>query len=113
MPLSNRAIAGILLGYDFFALDMPRVLCAVMTIMLLVLAGLMVSRVPYPAIKGMDPAFLLTPKVLGGIAIAVGLLFVTPRLTALVAGLGYLLSGLILSARGERVATPVITTAVQ
>ena len=106
VPGAAAAIGGILFGYRYFALGSPRALCVVMTIVMLGLAALMVSRVPYPTIKGVDPRSLLSPKLLAGAAIVTGLVLVAPRLTAFVAGLGYLFSGVILALRGERVEGP-------
>jgi len=106
VPGAAAAIGGILSGYRYFALDSPRALCGAMTIVMLGLAALMVSRMPYPTIKGVDPRSLLSPKLLAGAAIVASLVLVAPRLTAFVAGLGYLLSGVILALRGERVESP-------
>ncbi len=113
VPGAAAAIGGILFGYRYFALDVPRALCVVMIIVMLGLAALMVSRVPYPTVKVEDPRSLLSPKLLAGAVVVAGLVFAAPRLTAFAVGLGYLLSGLILSARGEQVEGPGSAPAVK
>ncbi len=109
VPGAAAAMGGVLLGYGYFAIDLPRALCVAMTIMMLGSAALMVSRIPYPTIKGIDPRSLLSLRVIAGAVVVTDLVLVEPRLTAFVGGLGYLLSGLILSARGERVSGPAPT----
>jgi CDP-diacylglycerol--serine O-phosphatidyltransferase len=103
VPGAAAAIGGTLFGYGYFGLNSPRVLCVIMTAILAGLSALMVSRVPYPSIKGMDPRSLLSRSVLSGLVIVAALFVVAPRLSGFVAGIAYLLSGLILSAMGERV----------
>lgn len=104
MPVPGAAavIAGILFGYRYFALDSPRVLCAVMIAVTLLLAGLMVSRIPYPAFKSVD---LGARKFEIGLALLIAaiLLVFAPRLAAFIAGAAYLISGPALALTGEHV----------
>ncbi len=103
VPGAAAAIAGIMFGYNYFALDTPGALCAFIAVLMPVLAALMVSRVPYPSIKGADPRALLSPRVLAVLIFAVAMFLIVPRLTAFLAGIGYLLSGPVMSAFGERI----------
>lgn len=102
VPGAAAMIAGLLFGYSYFGLDSPRALCAGMIVVMMVLAGLMVSRVPYPALKRVD---LSASKLQIGAAlfIAVLLLLVAPRLAAFLAATAYLFSGPALALSGEQI----------
>ncbi len=50
-PGAAAMIAGVALAYSYFDLSSPRMLCTVMAPITLALAGLMISRVPYPSFK--------------------------------------------------------------
>src|SRR5579885_2815869 len=102
VPGAAAAIAGAAFGYSYFKLDAPQALCVFMSFLMPVLAALMVSRVPYPAYKGADPGTLLSLPVIG-LTAAIAILFVAvPRLTAFVAGAGYLLSGPVMRLTASR-----------
>ncbi len=102
VPGAAAAIAGAAFGYSYFKLDAPQALCVFMSVLMPVLAALMVSRVPYPAYKGADPGTLLSLPVIG-LTAAIAILFVAvPRLTAFVAGAGYLLSGPVMRLTASR-----------
>ena len=103
VPGAAAAIVGIMFGYQCFGLDVLPVLAATMAIAMPALAALMVSRLPYSAIKVSDPHSLLSPKALGAAIAAAVLLVAAPRLTASVVGVGYLLSGPVMKASGERI----------
>lgn len=92
VPGAAAAIVGIMFGFRCFGLDSPRALGATMAVIIPVLAALMVSRVPYPAIKFSDPRSLLSRRALGIAIVAAILLLAAPRLAAFIAGVGYLLS---------------------
>ena len=47
-------IAGLVLAYSYFELDSPRTLAVVMAPLMLALASLMISRVPYPSFKSIN-----------------------------------------------------------
>lgn len=102
VPGAAAVVAGLLFGYHHFGLDSPRALCAVMIAVTITLAALMVSHVPYPTTKSMDFA---ARKLEIGVAllIAVALVLIAPRLTALAVGAIYLLSGPVLALRGEHI----------
>jgi len=112
LPVPGAAvmIAGLLFGYRHFALDLPRALCAGMAVVTLVLAGVMVSRIPYPAPnlagfreRGFEAATLALVLAL--------LLVLAPRLTAFLGALAYVLSGPVLAAAGEQIeaAAPAVS----
>jgi CDP-diacylglycerol---serine O-phosphatidyltransferase len=102
VPGAAVTIAGLLFGYRYFGLDSPRLLCVVMGPLTLMLAALMVSRLPYPATKSAD---LAAKKFRIGAALLIlaALLLIAPSLTALIASVLYLISGLGLSLIGEHI----------
>ncbi len=102
VPGAAAMVAGLLFVYRSFALDSPRALCAGMAAITLVLAGLMVSRIPYPALKFLnfrEHAFEAAIVMLVGVV----LLSLAPRLTAFAVAAAYILSGPILTATGEQI----------
>ena len=102
VPGAAVTIAGLLFGYRYFGLDSPRTLCVVMALATLMLAGLMVSRLPYPAMKSVDfPAKKF--KIGTALLIFAALLLIAPSLTALIASMIYLISGPVLALSGEQV----------
>jgi CDP-diacylglycerol---serine O-phosphatidyltransferase len=103
VPGAAAMIAGGFIGYSYFRFDSPYALSAVVTALMLTLAALMVSRVPYPSIKEIDLASLKSPSAIASILLAIGLLVVLPELSALLAATGYLLSGPLLLAFGEHI----------
>ncbi len=54
VPGAAAMIAGVALIYGRFEIDWPRALCTIMFPLTLILACLMVSRVPYPSSKSMS-----------------------------------------------------------
>ena len=56
LPVPGAAvmIAGLVLAYSYFELDSPRTLVSVMAPLMLALASLMISRVPYPSFKSIN-----------------------------------------------------------
>ena len=56
VPAAAAMIAGSLFCYDYFDFDFPRVLCVSMAAVTVALARIMVSRIPYPALKSFDPS---------------------------------------------------------
>lgn len=92
VPGAAAAIAGLLFASEYFAQIPSRALCALMAAVTLMLSGLMVSRLPYPALKVAkfpDYSWHLTALVTGT---AVALL-IAPRLTVSVSPVVYLLAG--------------------
>jgi CDP-diacylglycerol--serine O-phosphatidyltransferase len=96
VPGAAAMIAGSLFGYRYFALDVPGTLCAAMTLVMLALAGLMVSRVPYPNMKGIDLRSAASPRNLIALALMISFFIAAPELAAFAVATGYLLSGPVL-----------------
>ena len=72
------------------------------------LAGLMVSRVPYPSFKGIDlQKHGRVEVLLGALVVIAAMLFAMPQFTTFALATAYVLSGPILLARGERIARVV------
>jgi CDP-diacylglycerol---serine O-phosphatidyltransferase len=110
LPVPGAAImiAGTVLAYSYFELKSPRVLCAFAAPATLALAGLMVSRVPYPSFKGIDlQRHGLVEILLGALVVIAAMLFAMPQFTTFALATAYVLSGPILLAHGERIARPL------
>jgi CDP-diacylglycerol---serine O-phosphatidyltransferase len=108
LPVPGAAvmIAGTVLAYSYFEMKSPRMLCAVAAPATLALAGLMVSRVPYPSFKGMGlQKHGQVEMLLVGLVVIAAMLFAMPQFTTFALATAYVLSGPILFARGERIAS--------
>lgn len=107
LPVPGAAImiSGTVLAYSYFELKSPHVLCAFAAPATLALAGLMVSRVPYPSFKGIDlQKHGLVEILLGAFVVIAAMLFAMPQFTTFALAAAYVLSGPMLLARGERIA---------
>ena len=105
VPGAAAMIAGTVLAYSYFELKSPRLLCALAAPATLALAGLMVSRVPYPSFKGIDlQKHGRVEILLGALVFIAAMLFAMPQFTTFTLATAYVLSGPILLARGERIA---------
>jgi len=108
VPGAAVVIAGTVLAYSYFELKSPRALCAFAAPATLMLAGLMVSRVPYPSFKGIDlQKHGRVEVLLGALVVIAAMLFAMPQFTTFALATAYVLSGPILLARGERIARVV------
>jgi CDP-diacylglycerol--serine O-phosphatidyltransferase len=105
VPGAAAMIAGLALAYSYFELESPRTLCALMVPITLALAGLMISRVPYPSFKGLGAHKRAPIEMVVVVILVVALLFAMPQVTVLLLAGAYVFSGPILMARGERVNT--------
>jgi CDP-diacylglycerol--serine O-phosphatidyltransferase len=105
VPGAAAMIAGLVLAYSYFELSAPRTLTVVMTPLTLALAGLMVSRVPYPSFKGIDLRHSAPLELMLLVLVVVALLIAMPQFTTFVLATSYVLSGPFLMARGERIQT--------
>ena len=106
LPVPGAAvmIAGTVLAYSYFELKSPRVLCAFAAPATLALAGLMVSRVPYPSFKGVDLQKHGRVEILLGVIVVIAaMVFAMPQFTTFAVATAYVLSGPILLLRGERI----------
>jgi len=101
VPGAAAMIAGGFLGCSYFRFDSPHALSAATTALMLALAALMVSSLPYPSIKEVDPASLKSVSAITLILFGMVLLVALPELSAMVAATGYLLSGPLLLAFGQ------------
>lgn len=109
VPGAAAFVAGIVLAYSYFEFNSPVVLCLLMTPITLALAGLMVSRVPYPSFKGLDLRRNAQIEVMAGVLVVAAMLFAMPQFTFFMLALAYVASGPYLYASGERVAAaPVL-----
>ncbi len=101
VPAAAAMIAGIVLAYGRLGLNWPRLLCAIMIPVTMVLACLMISRVPYPSFKAISLR-RATPTMVIAMLAVLGLLLAAPELVAFLLAFVYLLSGPYLLVRGER-----------
>jgi CDP-diacylglycerol---serine O-phosphatidyltransferase len=109
VPGAAIVIAGTVLAYSYFELKSPRALCTLAAPATLALAGLMVSRVPYPSFKGIElQKHGRVEMLLGALVIIAAMLFAMPQFTTFALATAYVLSGPILLARGERIARVVL-----
>ena len=101
VPGAAATIAGLLFCYDYFAFDSPAALCVSMAVVTIALTRIMVSRIPYPALKSFYPRGHGL-EVASAIAVGAIFLLLEPRLAAFAGGLLYFLSGPVLAVRGEQ-----------
>ncbi|MBV8054778.1 MAG: CDP-diacylglycerol--serine O-phosphatidyltransferase [Deltaproteobacteria bacterium] len=105
VPGAAMMISGTVLAYSYFELKSPRMLCTLAAPATLALAGLMVSRAPYPSFKGIDLQKHGRVEILLGVLVVIAaMLFAMPQFTTFALAAAYVLSGPILLARGERIA---------
>jgi len=105
VPGAAAMIAGVVLAYSYFELNTPRTLTAIMAPLTLLLAGLMISRVPYPSFKGLDLRKHAQLELMMGVLVVAAMLFAMPQFTVFAVSLAYVMSGPLLMARGERIAS--------
>ena len=102
VPGAAGMIAGVVLAYSYFEFNSPRTLCSVMAPATLALAGLMVSRVPYPSFKGIDIRRRAQFELMLVVLLIAAMLIAMPQFTTFVLAISYVLSGPLLWLRGER-----------
>jgi CDP-diacylglycerol--serine O-phosphatidyltransferase len=107
VPGAAALIAGIALAYSYFELDSPRMLCTLMVPITLALAGLMISRVPYPSFKGINLHKRAQVELLVATVIVAAFLVTMPGLTVFALSTAFVLSGPYLMLRGERMSAKV------
>jgi CDP-diacylglycerol---serine O-phosphatidyltransferase len=105
LPVPGAAvmIAGLVLAYSYFELDSPRTLAVVMAPLMLALASLMISRVPYPSFKAINLRKRAQFELMAGVLVVAAMLLAMPQFTAFVIATSYVLSGPIFYLRGERI----------
>jgi len=102
VPGAAMLMAGSALAYSYFELNSPHLLCTLMAPVTLALAGLMVSRVPYPSFKTIDVRKRAQVEMMAGVVIVAAMLFAMPQFTMFMLALAYVSSGPVLMVRGER-----------
>jgi len=104
VPGAAALIAGCALAYSYFELNSPRTLCSVTAPMTLALAVLMISSVPYPSFKAtIHPRKRAQVELMAGVLVVAAMFLAMPQFTLFVLAFGYVVSGPILMARGERI----------
>ena len=114
IPGAALMIATTALAYSYFEFESPRMLCTLMAPFTLVLAGLMISRVPYPSFKAMKLEKRAQVELVVTMMLIAAMLFAMPQLTAFALSAAYVLSGPALMIRGERLSAkmPVLRSVV-
>ncbi|HVA40386.1 MAG TPA: CDP-diacylglycerol--serine O-phosphatidyltransferase [Candidatus Binataceae bacterium] len=107
LPVPGAAvmIAGLVLAYSYFEFNSPHALCTLMAPLTAALAGLMISRVPYPSFKGLNLRQRAPVELMVAMLVALAFLFAMPQFTAFVLATAYVASGPYLLMRGERIQT--------
>jgi CDP-diacylglycerol--serine O-phosphatidyltransferase len=103
VPGAAAIVAGIVLAYSYFELNSPRTLCAAMALVCVTLAGLMVSRVPYPSFKGIDLRHSAPIELMILVLLVAAMLLAMPQLTTFILSTAYVLSGPYNWIRGARI----------
>lgn len=103
VPGAAALIAGCALAYSYFELSSPRALCTLMAPMTLGLAVLMISSVPYPSFKSIHPRKRAQVEIMAAVLVVAAMFLAMPQFTLFILALGYVTSGPILMARGERI----------
>jgi CDP-diacylglycerol--serine O-phosphatidyltransferase len=103
VPGAAAMVAGIVLAYSYFELNLPLTLCTVMAPLTLALAGLMVSMVPYPSFKGIDLRHSAPLELMVLVVVIAAMLIAMPQFTTFLLATAYVLSGPYKWARGERI----------
>jgi len=107
VPGAAAMIAGLTLACAKFEISRPRPLWPIMIPVTVILACLMISRVPYPSFKAISLLRATWPITITMFT-AIGFLLSTPRLALCLFAFIYVISGPILFARGERIDADVL-----
>ncbi|HVA84163.1 MAG TPA: CDP-diacylglycerol--serine O-phosphatidyltransferase [Candidatus Binataceae bacterium] len=102
VPGAAAMIAGCVLAYSYFEFESPHVLVIVMAPLTVVLAGLMISRVPYPSFKTINLRQHAPVELVAVMLLALAFLFAMPQFTFFMLATAYVASGPYLLLRGER-----------
>jgi CDP-diacylglycerol--serine O-phosphatidyltransferase len=110
VPGAAAMIAGCVLAYSYFEFESPHALVIVMAPLTVVLASLMISRVPYPSFKNINLRRRAPVELVAVMLIALAFLFAMPQFTFFMLAAAYVVSGPYLLLRGERsqVLAPVL-----
>ena len=102
VPGAAAMIAGSVLAYSYFELGSPRVLVSVTAPLTAALAGLMISRVPYPSFKSIDLDQRARIELVVLMLLVLAFLFAMPQFTFFLLAAAYVASGPYLLLKGER-----------
>jgi len=102
VPGAAAMIAGCVLAYSYFEFESPHVLVTVTAPLTVVLASLMISRVPYPSFKTINLRQRAPVELVAVMLIALAFLFAMPQFTFFMLAAAYVVSGPYLLLRGER-----------
>ncbi len=97
VPGAAALVASSVLAYSYLELDLGKMLSVLAVPMALVLAGLMVSSLPYPSFKSLNVNRRASLEMVGAVMIGIGVSVVLPQLSALLASIAYVLSGPVLA----------------
>jgi CDP-diacylglycerol---serine O-phosphatidyltransferase len=102
VPGAAAMIAGSVLAYSYFELGSPHVLAGVMAPLTVALAGLMISRVPYPSFKTLNLRQHAPIELVAAMLLVLAFLFAMPQFTFFMLAAAYVASGPYLLLTGER-----------
>jgi CDP-diacylglycerol--serine O-phosphatidyltransferase len=102
VPGAAAMIAGSVLAYSYFEFESPHALVSVMAPLTVALAGLMISRVPYPSFKSINLDQRARIELMLLMLLVLAFLFAMPQFTFFSLAAAYVASGPYLLLRGER-----------
>jgi len=102
VPGAAAMIAGCVLAYSYFEFESPHALVSVMAPLTVALAGLMISRVPYPSFKTIDLRQHAPVELVAVMLLTLAFLFAMPQFTFFMLATAYVASGPYLLLTGER-----------
>jgi CDP-diacylglycerol---serine O-phosphatidyltransferase len=102
VPGAAAMIAGSVLAYSYFEFESPRALVSVMAPLTVALAGLMISRVPYPSFKSINLDQRARIELVFLMLLVLAFLFAMPQFTFFMLAAAYVASGPYLLLTGER-----------
>ena len=106
VPGAAALVAGIALAYSYFEFSSPKTLCSVMAPITLALAGLMISRVPYPSFKGINLEKRAQIELVIAVVVTAAFLVAMPQLTVFLLACAFVLAGpYLMLVKGERTPT--------
>jgi CDP-diacylglycerol---serine O-phosphatidyltransferase len=103
VPGAAMVIAGMVLADRTLRIELPLAVRIAAMLLIVALAGLMISHVPYPSFKAIDWRRRGPLKILVPTLVTIAFLVAIPQLTPFLLALAYLLSGPVLMACGERI----------
>ena len=102
VPGAAAMVAGCVLAYSYFEFESPHALVIVMSPLTATLAGLMISRVPYPSFKTINLRRRAPVELVAVMLVALAFLFAMPQFSFFMLATVYVASGPYLLLTGER-----------